>query len=521
MAAHRRRRDEAPNADCRVPDARADSTRHDGFMARGALSRSGQFDALQRDKLHAAWLADLPDSGIPHVLVGLPSFALDRTVYDHYGDRVPPLENRFLYSLLRARERGTEVVYLSSLEVPEAILDGYLSLLDPGERSRVVAGSWLVNADDSSWRPLAEKLLDRGDIIDGLRSHVQDRLAILEPWNIGPAEEELSLALGIPANGTGTSHSHLASKSNGRRLLRAAGVDVPDGAEDITSPADVVTAIRRLVRLRPSAREVVVKLDDSVAGDGNVRVPFSTVTDMEDDHAAQAVSRLLPRWYIDILRRGGVVEELVEGEELRSPSAQAAIAPDGTVTVIGTHEQRLGGANGQVFEGATFPADPEYAVLLGRHAHEVGVQLERKGATGRFSVDFIATRRPPGAGWDIYGLEINLRKGGTTHTLGLTRQLRGGRYEAARGQYVDANGRPVCYAATDNLVHASWRGRPVVEVRERLRDAGLGYDRSTGTGVVVHMLDCLKVDGRLGYTALADHADGAAQLESRVVTALS
>ncbi len=206
---------------------------------------------------------------------------------------------------------------------------------------------------------------------------------------------------------------------------------------------------------------------------------------------------------------------------MRSPSAQAAIAPDGEVTVIGTHEQRLGGANGQVFEGATFPADPEYAALLGRHAHEVGVQLARNGAVGRFAVDFVAARGSSGASWDIYGLEINLRKGGTTHTLGLMRLLRGGRYDVEHGQRLDADGRPVCYAATDNLVQASWVGRSAVEVRQRVSEAGLDYDRSIGTGVVLHLLDCLKVDGRLGYTAVADHADGAAQLESQLVTALS
>jgi hypothetical protein len=485
------------------------------------VAASVRFDALQRDGLHVAWLADLPGSGIPHVLVALPSFALDRTIYDHYGDRVPPLENRYLYALLRAREPGTEVIYLSSLAVPDVILDGYLSLLVPDARTSVLARSRLVGLDDPSWRPLAEKLLDRGDVIDELRSRVRDRPAIIEPWNVGPAEEEFSVALGVPANGTGTLHGHLASKSNGRRVLREAGVDVPEGAEDVTSPADVVAVIRRLVRLRPSLREVVVKLDESVAGDGNVCVPVSAVAGFEDVRATDAVSRLLPPWYVDSLRHGGVVEEFIEGAEVRSPSAQAAIAPDGAVTVLGTHEQRLGGANGQVFEGATFPADREYAPLLGRHVREVGARLAASGAVGRFAVDFVAIRRSPGAGWDVYGLEINLRKGGTTHTLGLLRLLRGGCYDADQGRYVDAGGRQVCYAATDNLVSASWVGRAPTEVRQRVSDAALDYDRSTGAGVVLHLLDCLEVDGRLGYTALAADPDDVTRLESQIVTALS
>lgn len=491
-------------------------------MTRAAPSdRSARFDALQREVLHSAWRADLPGSNVPHVLVALPSFALDRSIYDHYGDRVPPLENRYLYALLRASELATEVVYLSSIAVPDAVLHGYLSLLSPEERGRVVQGSRLVSADDASWRPLAEKLLDRGDLIDRLRAHVGDRPAIIESWNVGPAEEALSVALGIPVNGTGTSLSHLASKSNGRRLLRAAGVDVPEGTEDVTSPADVVAAIRDLVRLRPSVREVVVKLDDSVAGDGNVKVPVSAVTGTDGQRATEAVTQLLPPWYVETLERGGIVEEFVEGAEFRSPSAQAAIAPDGTVTVLGTHEQRLGGANGQVFEGATFPAVPDYAARLGRHVHEVGLQLARSGAVGRFAVDFVASRDSSDDPWRIRGLEINLRKGGTTHTLGLARLLRGGGYDAEQGQHLDTHGRPVSYAATDNLVDASWVGRSAQEVRRCVSDAGLDYERETGAGVVLHLLDCLEVDGRFGYTALAEDADAAVELEGRIVAALS
>jgi hypothetical protein len=79
----------------------------------------------------------------------------------------------------------------------------------------------------------------------------------------------------------------------------------------------------------------------------------------------------------------------------------------------------------------------------------------------------------------------------------------------------------VCYAATDNFLHASSIGRSGTDVRQRVADAGLAYDRRTGNGVVVHLLDCLKVDGRLGYTAVADCAADAARLESQLVTALS
>jgi len=43
-------------------------------------------------------------------------------------------------------------------------------------------------------------------------------------------------------------------------------------------------------------------------------------------------------------------------------------------------------------------------------------------------------------------------------------------------------------------------------------DRGLHLDHETGTGVVLHMLSCLAVDGRFGLTAVGRDADHAAEL---------
>ena len=40
--------------------------------------------------------------------------------------------------------------------------------------------------------------------------------------------------------------------------------------------------------------------------------------------------------------------------------------------------------------------------------------LAEKGAMGRFAVDFISVQQPAGD-WKHYAIEINLRRGGTTH----------------------------------------------------------------------------------------------------------
>lgn len=90
----------------------------------------------------------------------------------------------------------------------------------------------------------------------------------------------------------------------------------------------------------------------------------------------------------------------------------------------------MGGDNGQVFLGCRFPADPAYAATIALHATNIGVLLAKAGVHGRASVDFAATRHA-GDRWKVHALEVNLRKGGTTHPYSTLRNLVPGRYDPA------------------------------------------------------------------------------------------
>ena len=52
---------------------------------------------------------------------------------------------------------------------------------------------------------------------------------------------------------------------------------------------------------------------------------------------------------------GGIVEERITGVVLTSPSVQMRALPDGTVELLSTHDQLLGGKSGQVYLGCVFP----------------------------------------------------------------------------------------------------------------------------------------------------------------------
>ncbi len=178
------------------------------------------------------------------------------------------------------------------------------------------------------------------------------------------------------------------------------------------------------------------------------------------------------------------------------------------MSVLATHEQVLGGTTHQIYSGCRFPADPAYSPELASHGLAIGRSLAASGIVGRVSADFMAAMDGSGR-WSLYALEINIRKGGTTHPYAALRHLVPGRYEPGLGTWCAVDGTSRCYASTDNLVDPSWLGLPPADVIRALADSGLQFDRRTGTGVVLHMLSCLAVDGRLGLTAIGltpDHA---------------
>ena len=475
------------------------------------------FDELQRG-LGPVLSLNRPDVETPHVLVVLPSFSIGESLLCHYEDRIPALEHRFLLAMLiMQRIRSCEIIFLSGTAPDRDVLDHYLSLCSPELRADISARFHPITVPGPRSRPIAAKLLARPDILDQIGELIAGRPAFIEPWNVTQHEVDVALRLGVPINGT---HPHLwplGFKSSCRKLFRAAGVPLPDGEEDVRSIDGAVAAIQNLRARRPASVGAVVKLDDSGAGDGNVVIRYQG-----PDGSGPLRPRIagLPAWYLKDLKNGAVVEELVVGERFTSPSVQVDITPDGTANILSTHEQVLGGDAGQVYTGCRFPADPSYAPELATYGRMVGEELARQGVLGRIAVDFaVASSRTGHA--SVNALEINLRKGGTTHPYSVLRNLVPGRYDAEAGAWIaDADGKPRWYRATDNLVDLAWLGVPPGDVIAAVDSAGLTFDASRGSGVVLHMLSALAIDGRFGLTAIGRTSEEAEDLYEQAARAV-
>jgi hypothetical protein len=413
-------------------------------------------------------------------------------------------EERMLCMLLLLDRPDLEIVYVTSVAIEPQIVDYYLSFLkDPEGAGRRLH---LVFLDDARPMAMSQKLLDQPELVDRIASLIPDMSsAYLFPFNVSVAEEAISERLGVPLYGPSPALASLGSKSGSRHVARAAGVPVPEGAEDLWSLAEVDTAIARLRSDNPGCRKVVVKLNNGFSGQGNaiVELPQGVPTVTQCPTVFCAGEESWSSFAAKIEQDGGVVEELLDAPGTVSPSVQLRIFADGTYEVVSTHDQILGGPRGQVYLGCRFPADSRYRMKIQAYGLGIASELARRGVIGSFGIDLLVLPSE-----EMFLSEINLRLGGTTHPFLMARFATGGNYVHSSGELI-AEGKPLTYVATDNLKDDRYVGLEPAVVIAALRDRGIAYDASTKTGVMLHLLGTMRRFGKLGATCIAETTDEA------------
>ncbi|MGH3142627.1 MAG: peptide ligase PGM1-related protein [Gaiellales bacterium] len=440
---------------------------------------------------------------------------------------VQAYEERFLFLLLLLRQPRARLVDVTSQAVHPSIVDYYLGLLPGIIPSHARQRLHLVSPLDGSSRPLSEKLLERPRLLEQIRRLVPDPdRAHLIPFNTTELERDLALALGIPMYGADPRFFPYGTKTGCRRLFAEQGVRHPLGREDLSTTAELAAAIAELRAGRPGMSQVIVKLNEGVSGEGNALLSLDGLSDgageAEIEERLRELQFELPEitydTYTDMLeKRGAVVEERIVGDEFRSPSVQMRVTPLGKLEVLSTHDQLLGGPSGQSYLGCIFPADSGYATAITREAVKVGGRLAKEGVIGRFAMDFVAVKGADG-GWEPYAIELNLRKGGTTHPFLTLQFLTDGAYDPEAAIFTAPSGKQKFFVASDHVESPAYRALTAEDLFDLAVRTRLHFDQSRQTGVVFHMMSALGEWGRTGLTAVEESPEQAYALYERAVT---
>lgn len=497
--------------------------------------RSKQFKQLQA-QLAERWqsIEDLEQENADILVI--PSFSLDQQELQKI-DGFLHYEERLLFSLIRLRHPQTRLIYVTSQPLPPIVIDYYLQLLPGIPFSHARDRLLLLPIYDQSAKSLSQKLLDRPRLLDRIRQSLRPERSYMVCFNSTELERELSLQLDIPLLAADPDLLHWGTKSGSREAFADCRVPHPDGSLLMQTPEDLVTAAAELWSRQPHLKRMVVKLNQGFSGEGNALlnlqdVPQADLTfadrlaiirDRMPQLAFEADGETWPHFCDRILQLGAIVEAFIEGENKRSPSVQGRITPTGDVEILSTHDQILGGPSGQIYLGCRFPADAAYRLQLQDLGLKVGQYLAQKGVLERYGVDFVAVPQQADTGaicWDLHAIEINLRKGGTTHPFMTLKLLTNGTYDRQTGEFFGQQGLPKCYVATDNLCKDPYQGLLPNDLMDIIADHRLHFETGSETGTVFHLMGCLSEFGKLGLTSIGNTPEQADAIYRQVIDVL-
>ncbi len=495
----------------------------------GSAEERQRFAKIQ-ERLAPLFQRVFPDPHAHQTVVVIPSLSLDTEELAKISG-VHHYEERMLCMLMLLRLPRTNLVYVTSRPVAATIIDYYLHLLPGIPVSHARRRLTLLSCHDASNAPLTRKILERPRLLKRIKAAIPDvRSAHMACFNSTPLERTLAVQLDIPLYACDPALDWLGTKSGSREVFRQAGVPIPDGFEHLRDQDDLVGAVAELKRRRPDLRRAVIKLNEGFSGEGNALFSYDGAPANGDlagwvrDELPHRIRFESPtetweRYQQKFAEMGGIVESFIEGAEIRSPSVQCRIDPLGQACIVSTHDQVLGGPSGQIFLGCSFPADTAYCQGIHEAGRRVAEVLVREGALGRFGIDFISTKQ--GEHWEHAAIEINLRKGGTTHPYLTLQFLTNGDYDPYSGLYCTPTGQPCYYLASDNLQNPAYKGLTPDDLIDIAVDHDLHFDGATQQGVVFHLIGALSEYGKLGTVCIGDSQASAEKFYHNTVAVLN
>jgi len=171
-----------------------------------------------------------------------------------------------------------------------------------------------------------------------------------------------------------------------------------------------------------------------------------------------------------------------------------------------------------VFVGAHFPAEECYRAEVSAMGKAIANELKKVGVMGRFSIDFISVKENDC--WKHYAIEINLRKGGTTHPFLMLKFLTNGSYDEATGLFETPSKQYRYYFASDNVQSNAYKGLTPRDLIDIAMFHGLHFDGAAQTGVMFHMIGALSQYGKMGIVCIGSSPVEAVEFYKKTIAVL-
>ncbi len=498
-----------------------------------ALTKS--LDELQR-RLHL-WNRTAKQGGrVGHTVLAIPSLSLPFFGVQS-AEQLLHYEERIFYLFHILRNPLNRLVVVTSSPITETLVSYLLQLVPGVPYSHARARLHLFHLQDGSAKALTQKVLDRPALMVRLKRLLESSpRASISCYNVTPLEEELAVRLQVPLHGPRAEHLRLTSNTGSRQLFQALGFVHPKGAGGLSYIGDVARELVKLAQGDPTMTKAALKHNFSISGCGNAVVDLTElqrslaegpevdalyhrwVTDKLPDwtrlvHKSQTWQSYLERFQLE----GGVVEEFIEGDPC---SVAVRIDLDGSVDVIGTHEELMGGQDSQTYAGCRFPASSRLARGLGELGYRLGEWMAAEGVVGRFTANFMATPKGEDSLEALYAIDVHLRKGNTTLPLRTLQLLSGGTYQADEGLFLDDRGEALSYLSSDHFGAGQLRGMVPRDLLEIVTCSHHHYSSATHTGAVFHMLNGISELGQTGITCIEREPELAEELYRGVLQEL-
>ena len=442
-------------------------------------------------------------------------------------------EERMLFFLFLLKYKKTKIVYVTSEDFNTSLFDYYINLISSKKKEVLDIQSRLIHISvkDNKFLSLTDKIIHSKKAIKDITSAISDKKsAALRCYNPTAAERELAIALDIPLFGSREKFDYVGTKSGSRKVFKLAELNLIPGSGYLKNFSELCLAMAKLIKDYPTYKRMVIKLDQGAAGRGNC--VFSVENFLEHDEIEISVKTNLEKLSCSIHKQfknysqfelenetaehyikefnkiGGIAELYISGKIKYSPSVQLSISTAGIPSIVSTHEQILGGMENQKYLGCAFPALPDHRKLIIKEAKKVSAWMARKGMIGHFGIDFIAMKNKQEDKPKVYPIEINLRKGGTTHPFRIAYYLTRSKYNKLDG--ILYNGKtPIYYISRDFIVDEKYKKFEPNELIELVQNSKINFNKNTKKGVLVFMSGTIREYGRFGAICIGHSPEDA------------